>query len=123
MSARSSPSLPTTWASCCVPCSPRRSWPRSATTGPSGWDSYSWAFTAKHSVVLFIVHNPGVSDDEACGPLIDSFAIKTLQPPQRTKEWGLRGGPVDEDDYSSLFPWTILSTTKSVKYIDAAHYA
>uniref|UniRef100_A0A0E0GLV1 DUF642 domain-containing protein n=1 Tax=Oryza nivara TaxID=4536 RepID=A0A0E0GLV1_ORYNI len=125
----------------------RRSWPRSATTGPSGWDSYSWAFKAKHSVVLFIVHNPGVSDDEACGPLIDSFAIKTLQPPQRTKgnmlknggfeegpyifpntswggtNWGVLVPPMDEDDHTPLSPWTILSTTKSVKYIDAAHYA
>uniref|UniRef100_A0A0D9Z6Q2 DUF642 domain-containing protein n=1 Tax=Oryza glumipatula TaxID=40148 RepID=A0A0D9Z6Q2_9ORYZ len=97
---------------------------------------------AKHSVVLFIVHNPGVSDDEACGPLIDSFAIKTLQPPQRTKgnmlknggfeegpyifpntSWGVLVPPMDEDDYTPLSPWTILSTTKSVKYIDAAHYA
>nr|BAC24914.1 hypothetical protein [Oryza sativa Japonica Group]BAC82937.1 hypothetical protein [Oryza sativa Japonica Group] len=30
---------------------------------------------------------------------------------------------MDEDDYSSLSPWMILSTTKSVKYIDTAHYA
>ncbi|KAB8091636.1 hypothetical protein EE612_017176 [Oryza sativa] len=137
-SRRSSPSLPTTWASCCVLCSPRRSWPRSATTGPSGWDSYSWAFKAEHSVVLFIVHNPGVSDDEARGPLIDSFAIKTPQPPQRTKgnmlknggfeegpyifpntSWGVLVPPMDEDDHTPLSPWTILSTTKSVKYIDA----
>uniref|UniRef100_A0A0D3FI14 DUF642 domain-containing protein n=1 Tax=Oryza barthii TaxID=65489 RepID=A0A0D3FI14_9ORYZ len=114
-----------------------------ATVGNNGgWDSYSWAFKAKHSVVLFIVHNPGVSDDEACGPLIDSFAIKTLQPPQRTKgnmlknggfeegpyifpntSWGVLVPPMDEDDYTPLSPWTILSTTKSVKYIDAAHYA
>uniref|UniRef100_A0A0E0NUI1 DUF642 domain-containing protein n=1 Tax=Oryza rufipogon TaxID=4529 RepID=A0A0E0NUI1_ORYRU len=114
-----------------------------ATVGNNGgWDSYSWAFKAKHSVVLFIVHNPGVSDDEACGPLIDSFAIKTLQPPQRTKgnmlknggfeegpyifpntSWGVLVPPMDEDDHTPLSPWTILSTTKSVKYIDAAHYA
>jgi len=48
----------------------------------SGWDSYSWAFEATGSVASFIVHNPGVSEDPACGPLIDLFAIKTLPPPK-----------------------------------------
>jgi len=48
----------------------------------SGWDSYSWAFEATASAVSFIVHNPGVSEDPACGPLIDLFAIKTLPPPK-----------------------------------------
>jgi hypothetical protein len=51
----------------------------------SGWDSYSWAFEATGSVVSFIVHNPGVSEDPACGPLIDLFAIKTLPPPKSSK--------------------------------------
>ena len=50
----------------------------------SGWDSYSWAFEATGSVASFIVHNPGVSEDPACGPLIDLFAIKTLPPPKRS---------------------------------------
>uniref|UniRef100_J3LZ71 DUF642 domain-containing protein n=2 Tax=Oryza brachyantha TaxID=4533 RepID=J3LZ71_ORYBR len=108
----------------------------------SGWDSYSWAFKAKHSVVTLIVHNVGVSDDAACGPLIDSFAIKTLQLPQRTKgnmlknggfeegpyifpntSWGVLVPPRDEDDYSPLSPWAVLSSTKSVKCIDSAHYS
>ncbi|KAF8703568.1 hypothetical protein HU200_032382 [Digitaria exilis] len=117
----------------------------------SGWDSYSWAFKARRSDVTLIVHNPGVSDDPACGPLLDSFAIKTLQPPQRPKSmdsfylisksdnmlkngdfeegpyifpdapWGVLVPPLDEDDYSPLSPWMILSSTKSVKYLDAAH--
>jgi hypothetical protein len=47
----------------------------------SGWDSYSWAFKARHTAVTLIVHNPGVTEDPACGPLLDAFAIKTLQPP------------------------------------------
>jgi hypothetical protein len=47
----------------------------------SGWDSYSWAFEARHGAVTLIVHNPGVSEDPACGPLLDSFAIKALRPP------------------------------------------
>jgi len=37
--------------------------------------------------------------------------------------WGVLVPPMDEDDYSPLSPWMILSTTKSVKYLDAAHYA
>lgn len=36
--------------------------------------------------------------------------------------WGVLVPPMDEDDYSPLSPWMILSTTKSVKYVDAAHY-
>ncbi|XP_052153560.1 protein DUF642 L-GALACTONO-1,4-LACTONE-RESPONSIVE GENE 2-like isoform X1 [Oryza glaberrima] len=108
----------------------------------SGWDSYSWAFKARRSDMSLIVHNPGVTDDAACGPLIDSFAIKTLQSPPSTKDnllknggfeegpyifpntsWGVLVPPMDEDDYSPLSPWTIMGYTKSVKYVDAAHYA
>ncbi|KAL5216324.1 hypothetical protein ABZP36_007725 [Zizania latifolia] len=108
----------------------------------SGWDSYSWAFRAKHSAVSLIVHNPRVTEDAACGPLIDAFAIKILQCPQRINDnllknggfeegpyifpntsWGVMVPPMDEDDYSPLSPWTILADTKSVKYVDAAHYA
>ncbi|CAL5068654.1 unnamed protein product [Urochloa decumbens] len=108
----------------------------------NGWDSYSWAFKARRSAVTLIVHNPGVTEDAACGPLLDAFAIKTLQLPQRTKDnmlkngdfeegpyifpgtpWGVLVPPLDEDDYSPLSPWMILSSTKSVKYLDAAHYA
>jgi hypothetical protein len=37
--------------------------------------------------------------------------------------WGVLVPPLDEDDYSPLSPWMVLSTTKSVKYLDAAHYA
>lgn len=39
--------------------------------------------------------------------------------------WGGAGAvpPVDEDDYSPLPPWMVLSATKSVKYLDAAHHA
>ncbi|XP_066346528.1 BIIDXI-like protein At5g11420 [Miscanthus floridulus] len=107
----------------------------------SGWDSYSWAFKATGSVVSLIVHNPGVAEDAACGPLIDLFAIKTLPTPQSSKNnmlkngdfeegpyifpnarWGVLVPPMDEDDYSPLSPWMILSSTKSVKYVDAPHH-
>ncbi|KAL6650958.1 hypothetical protein ACP70R_009883 [Stipagrostis hirtigluma subsp. patula] len=108
----------------------------------SGWDSYSWAFQATSSTVTLIVHNPGVTDDAACGPLLDSFAIKTLQTPQSTENnllvngdfeegpyifpdtaWGVMVPPMDEDDVSPLPGWTVMSDTKSVKYVDAAHHA
>ena len=51
----------------------------------SGWDSYSYAFRARHSTVWLSIHNPGHEDDPACGPLIDFIAIKTLSPPRREK--------------------------------------
>ncbi|KAL6650957.1 hypothetical protein ACP70R_009882 [Stipagrostis hirtigluma subsp. patula] len=109
----------------------------------SGWDSYSWAFQAKCSPVTLMIHNPGVAEDPACGPLVDMFAIKKLQPPQRGAKnnllkngdfeegpyvfpntpWGVLVPPMDEDDYSPLSPWVVLSSTKSVKYVDAPHFA
>ena len=51
----------------------------------SGWDSYSWAFKAKHSTVWISIHNPGHEDDPACGPLIDRVAVKTLRSPHHVK--------------------------------------
>jgi hypothetical protein len=36
--------------------------------------------------------------------------------------WGVLVPPMDEDDYSPLSPWMILSSTKSVKYVDTTHY-
>ena len=50
----------------------------------NGWDSYAWAFTARFNEVDFVIHNPGVEEDPACGPLIDSVAIRTLYPPRLT---------------------------------------
>jgi len=51
----------------------------------SGWDSYSWAFKAKHSTVWLSIHNPGHEDNPACGPLIDRVAVKTLRSPHHVK--------------------------------------
>jgi hypothetical protein len=51
----------------------------------SGWDSYSWAFKAKHSSVWLSIHNTGHEENPACGPLIDFVAIKTLQQPHYVK--------------------------------------
>ncbi|KAF7002376.1 hypothetical protein CFC21_017875 [Triticum aestivum] len=106
-----------------------------------GWDSYSWAFRAKHSAVWLAIHNPGVEEDPACGPVIDAIAIKTLQPPTKTKgnmlrngdfedgpyifpdcPWGVLVPPMDEDNCSPLPGWMVMSSTKVVKYVDAPRY-
>lgn len=51
----------------------------------NGWDSYAWAFQADAHVIEISIHNPGVEEDAACGPLIDSVALKTLYNPKRTR--------------------------------------
>jgi hypothetical protein len=51
----------------------------------SGWDCYSFAFKARHTTAWLTIHNPGVEEDPACGPLVDAFAIKTLSPPHHEK--------------------------------------
>lgn len=50
----------------------------------NGWDSYAWAFQADFDAVDIVIHNPGVEEDPACGPLIDSVAIRALYPPRAT---------------------------------------
>lgn len=37
-------------------------------------------------------------------------------------QWGVLVPPMDEDDYSPLSPWMVMSSTKSVKYVDAPHH-
>ncbi|KAK3144379.1 hypothetical protein QOZ80_4AG0312270 [Eleusine coracana subsp. coracana] len=108
----------------------------------SGWDSYSFAFEAKYSVVWFSIHNPGHEENPACGPLIDFIAIKTLRLPPRTSGNMLKNGdfevgpytfpgvlwdgvlvpPMMEDVHSPLPGWMVMSDTKVVKYVDAAHH-
>nr|GMD48998.1 uncharacterized protein LOC109171031 [Ipomoea batatas] len=107
----------------------------------NGWDCYAWAFQAENAQAEIIIHNPGVEEDPACGPLIDSVAIRTLYPPKPTnvnllKNWDFEEGPyvfpkVDtgvlcppftEDDHSPLPAWTVESL-KAVKYIDAEHFS
>ncbi|BAF15102.1 BIIDXI-like protein At5g11420 [Oryza sativa Japonica Group] len=107
----------------------------------SGWDSYAWAFKAKRGLVSLIIHNHGEDDDPACGPLIDSVAIKTLYPPQATQNnmlrngdfeegpymfpnaaWGVMVPPISEDDHSPLPGWMVMSDTKAVKCVDSAHF-
>ncbi|CAA6671733.1 unnamed protein product [Spirodela intermedia] len=106
----------------------------------NGWDSYSWAFKAPSPLVELVIHNPGAEEDAACGPLIDSIAIKELYPPALTNKsaeerrfrgrpyvfpnapWGVLIPPNIEDDHCPLPGWMVESL-KAVKYIDAAHFS
>ncbi|KDP37140.1 hypothetical protein JCGZ_06196 [Jatropha curcas] len=106
----------------------------------NGWDSYSWAFQADASEVEISIHNPGVEEDPACGPLIDSVAVKFLSNPKRTRDnllkngdfeegpyvfpntdWGVLIPPHIEDDHSPLPGW-IIESLKAVKYINSEHF-
>ncbi|GMN45181.1 hypothetical protein TIFTF001_014371 [Ficus carica] len=108
--------------------------------GSNGWDCYSWAFLALLDQVEIIIHNPGVEEDPACGPLIDTIAIKELLPPKPTSENLIRNPsfeygpyvfntttgvlipPNIEDDHSPL-PYWMVESLKAVKYIDAEHFS
>ncbi|GAA0150472.1 hypothetical protein LIER_37121 [Lithospermum erythrorhizon] len=109
--------------------------------GSNGWDSYAWGFIAESDLIELVIHNPGREKDPACGPLIDSVALKTLFPPRfSTKNllkngnfeqgpyifpktsWGVLVPPHIEDDHSPLPGWMIESL-KAVKYIDAEHHS
>ncbi|KAF9612621.1 hypothetical protein IFM89_003063 [Coptis chinensis] len=106
----------------------------------NGWDSYAWAYKAMSDVAEIVIHNPGVEEDAACGPLIDAIAMKALYPPRATNKnllkngdfeegpyvfpnasWGVLIPPNIEDDHSPLPGWMVESL-KAVKYIDAAHF-
>lgn len=105
-----------------------------------GWDSYSWGFMAESNQIEIVIHNPGREKDPACGPLIDSVALKTLNPPRASRsnmlkngnfeegpyifpktKWGVLIPPQMEDDHSPLPGW-IIESLKAVKYIDSDHF-
>ncbi|KAL5212249.1 hypothetical protein ABZP36_023096 [Zizania latifolia] len=107
----------------------------------NGWDSYAWAWVADADEVDVVIHNPGVTEDPACGPLIDSVAIRTLNPPRRTNKNLVKNGDFEEgpyiipgtkwgvlipslvvDEHSPLPGWMVESL-KAVKYIDSDHFA
>lgn len=50
-----------------------------------GWDTYCWGFLAEFNEIEIILHNPGKEKDPACGPVIDSVALKALNPPKRLR--------------------------------------
>ncbi|XP_031130216.1 uncharacterized protein LOC116031973 [Ipomoea triloba] len=107
----------------------------------NGWDCYAWAFQADYNEIEITIHNPGVEEDPACGPLIDSVAIRTLYPPRPTNAnlvknadfeegpylfanvtTGVLCPPFIEDDHSPIPAWTV-DSLKAVKYIDAEHFS
>lgn len=63
-----------------------------------GWDSYACGFQADYPELDIVIHNPGLEEDPACGPLVDSVALKALYPPKRTR------------GEFSLFPLTMVYT-------------
>ncbi|KAL0319176.1 UNVERIFIED_CONTAM: hypothetical protein Sangu_2073800 [Sesamum angustifolium] len=106
-----------------------------------GWDCYSWGFLAQSNDIEIVIHNPGLEKDPACGPLIDSIALKALPNPRRQRGNILKNGnfeegpyifpntsygvlipPNIEDDHSPLPGWMIESL-KAVKYLDSNHFA
>ncbi|XP_061376443.1 BIIDXI-like protein At5g11420 isoform X1 [Gastrolobium bilobum] len=107
----------------------------------SGWDPIAYGFKALYNVVEMVIHNPGVEEDPACGPLIDSVALRTLYPPRPTNKnllknggfeegpyvfpnttWGVLIPPNIEDDHSPLPGWMVESL-KAVRYIDSEHFS
>ncbi|KAM7513236.1 hypothetical protein LguiB_012111 [Lonicera macranthoides] len=107
----------------------------------NGFDSYAWAYQADFDEVEIVIHNPGVEEDPACGPLIDNIAMKALYPPKATNKnllkngdfeegpyvfpntsWGVLIPPNIEDDHSPLPAWMVESL-KAVKYVDSDHFS
>ncbi|KAK3426015.1 uncharacterized protein LOC104449472 [Eucalyptus grandis] len=107
----------------------------------NGWDSYCWSFRADAPEIEISIHNPGMDEDPACGPLIDSVALKALYIPKRTNanlvkngnfeegpyvppktSWGVLIPPHIEDDHSPLPGW-IIESLKAVKFVDSDHFA
>ncbi|KAK7377249.1 hypothetical protein VNO80_02671 [Phaseolus coccineus] len=107
----------------------------------SGWDPIAFGFRAESETVEMLIHNPGKEEDPACGPLIDSVALRTLYPPRATNQnllknggfeegpyvfpnssWGVIIPPNIEDDHSPLPGWMVESL-KAVKYIDSDHFS
>ncbi|CAN1317351.1 Protein DUF642 L-GALACTONO-1,4-LACTONE-RESPONSIVE GENE 2 [Linum perenne] len=107
----------------------------------SGWDAFAWGFKAEAHQVVVSFHNPAQDkEDPACGPLLDSVALKLLSNAKRPKGNLLKNGdfedgpyfipnitsgvlipPHIEDDHSPLMGWMIESL-KAVKYVDSSHF-
>ncbi|KAL9323155.1 hypothetical protein ACSQ67_011208 [Phaseolus vulgaris] len=127
-----------------VPTTEKRDWgiiPIQTMYGSNGWESFTCGFRADFPEAEIVIHNPGKEEDPACGPLIDSVALKVLDPPKRTRanllkngnfeegpylfpnsSWGALIPPHIEDAHSPLPGW-IVESLKAVKYIDSDHFA
>ncbi|XP_027343760.1 uncharacterized protein LOC113856225 [Abrus precatorius] len=127
-----------------VPNNEKRDWgiiPIQTMYGSNGWESFTCGFRADYPAGEIVIHNPGKEEDPACGPLIDSVALKVLNPPRRTRanllkngnfeegpylfpnsSWGALIPPHVEDAHGPLPGW-IVESLKAVKYIDSDHFA
>ncbi|KAK3156320.1 hypothetical protein QOZ80_2AG0105650 [Eleusine coracana subsp. coracana] len=102
----------------------------------NGWDSYAWAWDAVADEAELVVHNPGVVEDPACGPLVDSSpsrrSTRRAAPTNGDFEegpyiipgtkWGVLIPSRVVDDHSPLPGWMVESL-KAIKYIDAGSFA
>lgn len=71
-----------------VPTTEKRDWgiiPIQTMYGSNGWESFTCGFRADFPEGEIVIHNPGKEEDPACGPLIDSVALKVLNLPKRTR--------------------------------------
>ena len=57
--------------------------------GSNGWESFACGFRADFPVLEIVIHNPGMEEDPACGPLIDSVALKVLNSRRTRGEFSL----------------------------------
>ncbi|RWW44730.1 hypothetical protein BHE74_00049490 [Ensete ventricosum] len=127
--------------------------PIQTTYGSDGWDSYAWAFRAAFEEVLLVIHNPGVEEDPACGPLIDSLVGRADRSVHACIDllWSLPLGigadnllknrdfeegpyvlpnttwgvliPPNIEDDHSPLPGWTVESLKAVKYIDSDHFS
>ncbi|MED6124340.1 L-GALACTONO-1,4-LACTONE-RESPONSIVE protein 2 [Stylosanthes scabra] len=108
--------------------------------GSNGWEALSCGFRADYPELDIVIHNPGLEEDPACGPLIDYVALKVLTS-RRTRDNLVKNGnfeagpyifpdtssgvlipPQIDDDHCPLPGWMVESL-KAVKYIDSRHFA
>ncbi|KAG5013792.1 hypothetical protein AAZX31_09G208300 [Glycine max] len=103
-------------------------------------DVIAWGFRPTSSVAKVILHNPGIQEDPACGPLLDAVAIAEFCPPKPTranlvKNPGFEVGPFpifnstngvllppEQEDHVSPLPGWMIESLKAVKFIDAKHF-
>ncbi|KAK8957959.1 hypothetical protein KSP39_PZI000237 [Platanthera zijinensis] len=106
-----------------------------------GGDTYAWGFRAVNKTAQITFLNIGVQEDPACGPLIDSVAIKELVPVipiggNLVRNGGFEVGPhvfknstsgtllppKQVDVNSPLVGW-IIESLRAVRYIDSPHFS
>ncbi|KAL2329331.1 hypothetical protein Fmac_022758 [Flemingia macrophylla] len=108
-------------------------------------DVIAWGFRATSNVAKVILHNPGIQEDPACGPLLDAVAIAQFYPPKPTRGWsfaanlvknpGFEEGPFPifnstngvllppkQEDRVSPLPGWMIESLKAVKFIDSKHF-